>query len=67
MFLHIGRCAWVIPTVGRRRLAMPRPRMGRAVRARVAPGWAEPLALGREIEISFHFSSKFVNVYSILV
>ena len=66
VLLHIDRRAWVLP-VASRRPAGPRPRVGRAVRTRIALGWAEPLMLGHEIGIRFYFSSKFVNVYSILV
>ena len=54
VLLHIDRRTRVLPAAGHRP-AGPLLRMGHAVRARVAPGWAEPLELGHEIGISFHF------------
>ena len=60
--LHAG-----LPVAGRRRLAGPRPHVGRTVHsAHVALDWDEPLTrLGGVIEIGFSFSSKVVNAYSI--
>ena len=66
--LHIVARAWVYFPVGHwRAWAVPSwaaPVVARTRRRGVGLGRAGA-SVGREIESSFHFSSKFVNVYSI--